>query len=76
MDQPKGLFFVGNAVKTVCKGKHYLVDCTSCSGLHPFEFAGDCRDDQNSYGNEADYAKRNNVNVDLVVVMPDEVVAA
>jgi uncharacterized Zn finger protein len=64
--------FPGPAVHTTYKGKHYLVDCESCGGMHPYEFMGDCREEVNRYGSEQDYADRNGVSVNNLIVVPVE----
>jgi hypothetical protein len=37
--------------------EHILYECGICSCYHPWEFAGDCRDDENRFGGPEDYAK-------------------
>jgi hypothetical protein len=73
---PHGLF-PGPVIKTVSKDKHYLADCDQCGSLHPYEFLGDCREDANRYGDEQDYAERNDASVfDIVVLPTHETIAA
>lgn len=36
--------------------KYILFECGICSRLHPWDFAGDCRDDSNSFDYIEDYA--------------------
>lgn len=38
-----------------------LYDCEICGGIHPWEWDGDCREDDNRYADEADYAERNGI---------------
>jgi hypothetical protein len=49
-----------------------LVDCGCCGSMHPIEFGGDCRDDENRYGDAEDYATRNHVNLAHVEVIDNE----
>ena len=41
--------------------KPMYVECGCCGPFHRPEFAGDCRDDSNRYGDAEDYAKRRGV---------------
>ena len=52
--------------------QHTLVDCGCCASMHPIEFGGDCRDDENRYGDAEDYATRNHVNLAHVEVIDNE----
>ena len=45
---------------------HILYECEICSGLHPWEFDGDCRYDPQRFHDVEDYAER-------LMVKPDEV---
>lgn len=36
-----------------------LYECGICSGLHPWEFTGECRDGENRYTDTDDYIERN-----------------
>ena len=38
---------------------HKLYECGICGMLHPWDWSGDCREDENRYGDEQEYAERN-----------------
>lgn len=38
--------------------QHILYECGICSALHPWDWAGDCRDDEARYGSVEDYCER------------------
>lgn len=38
-----------------------LYECGICSCLHPWNFNGDCRDDDNRYGDTLDYVEKHGV---------------
>ncbi len=46
--------------------KHILYECDICGAYHPWDFSGDCRDDDNRFPDVEDYAC-------FVGVDPDEV---
>lgn len=48
--------------------QHVLYDCGICGCLHPWDFAGDCRQDNARYNGYDDYAQRNGVSEDDVIV--------
>ena len=48
--------------------KIILYDCEICGSMHPWNWDGDCRDDENRYDGEEDYAERNGVSVNDVDV--------
>ncbi len=52
---------------------HVLYECGICSSLHPWNWNGDCREDENRYGDEQDYAEKFNVaKFDIEVRSMDE----
>lgn len=38
---------------------HVLYECGCCGCLHPWNFCGDCRDNESRYGAVEDYCERN-----------------
>lgn len=38
-----------------------LYECGICDCLHPWDFQGDCRDNNNRYADAEDYAERHNI---------------
>ncbi len=38
--------------------QHILYECGICDCFHPWNWNGDCRDNENSYGSPEDYAER------------------
>lgn len=42
---------------------HVLYECGICGSLHPWNWSGDCRDDDNRFPDEWDYAERKGVHV-------------
>lgn len=40
---------------------HTLYDCEICGSYHPWNWDGDCRDDDNRYAGTDDYAERHGV---------------
>lgn len=48
--------------------EHTLYECGICDCLHPWKFAGDCRDDANRFGDAGEYAEKKHVNVFGVTV--------
>ena len=54
-----------------------LYECDICSGLHPWDWNGDCRDNANRYADVEDYCERNGLSPWSVEVRTmDERVAA
>jgi hypothetical protein len=45
-----------------------LYDCGICGELHPWEWAGDCREDDNRYAGEDVYAERHSVPIEQIEV--------
>jgi hypothetical protein len=48
--------------------EHIIEECGCCGMYHPKSFGGDCRDDANRYESDEDYAERNNISVNNVMV--------
>ncbi len=48
--------------------QHILYECDICGSLHPWDWNGDCRDDENRYGDEADYAQAHDISAYSVAV--------
>lgn len=49
---------------------HTLYECGICDSVHPWAFNSDCRDDTNRYADHKDYAERNNIPEDAVIIWP------
>lgn len=43
--------------------EYTLYECGICDCLHHWEFEGDCREDDERYGDTQDYRERNNLTV-------------
>lgn len=41
--------------------KHIVYECGICSGIHPWDWNGDCREDANRFGGVDEYAERHGI---------------
>ena len=49
-------------------GKHKLYECGICDCMHQVGFEGDCREDDERFANEFDYAERTGIDSDDVEI--------
>jgi hypothetical protein len=54
-----------------------LYECGICDCFHPWNWNGDCRDDDNRYFDPEEYASKHNIRVDEIEIrsMDDRVAA-
>ncbi|KKL83487.1 hypothetical protein LCGC14_1974160 [marine sediment metagenome] len=47
-------------IEAYLEAENLLEECGCCGCLHPKDWYGDCRDDDNRYGDIEDYIERHN----------------